>query len=732
MRTQHLICLAAFALAACQPAAYKPQPLTDAKIDKRIEEILPQLTLDEKVAMCHAQSKFSTPGVARLGIPELWWSDGPHGVRGEINWDDWGYANWTNDSITAFPALTALAATFNPELASPYGEAIAEEALYRGKDVILGPGVNIYRTPLNGRNFEYMGEDPFLASQMCVPYIKGMQSKGVAVSVKHFALNNQEIDRGHINVKVDERTLHEIYLPAFRAAVVDGGAWTLMGAYNQYLEQHCCHNQVLLNDILKRDWNFDGVVVSDWGGVHNTKQAVEYGMDVEMGTWTNGLTASQKSAYDNYYLAQPFLNGIRQGEYTEEQLNDKVRRILRLMFRTNMNPARGRGCLNTPSHSAAAHAVAAEAIVLLKNDDNLLPIKSQEPITIAVIGENATRAMAPSGGSSELKAKYEISPLDGIRKNFPNAKIISTLGYAGGPSAYGMVFKSRLNADSLVSEAVSAAKAADYVVFVGGLNKNHEQDCEGGDRKSYNLPYGQDELIQQLAAVNPNIAVLLVSGNAVAMPWIDSVKSVAQLWYLGNETGNAVGEVLAGKVNPSGKLPFSFPIRLEDCGAHSFGEAIVYPGDGKDVEYREGMYVGYRWHDSKDVKPLFAFGHGLSYTTFDISEYGVDKTTFTPSETITLRANIKNTGACAGAEVLQVYVGKAESAVERVKKELKGFAKTYLEAGESRNVEIKIPVESLAFYNVDTHSWQVEKGTYQIYLGTASDQVLEAINVEVK
>ncbi len=732
-RNKHLLAAAALvALAACQAPQPKEAGLSDKEIEQRIDEIIPQLTLEEKVAMLHAQSKFSTPGVARLGIPELWWSDGPHGVRGEINWDDWGYAGWTNDSITAFPALTALAATFNPDLATSYGEALGEEALYRGKDVMLGPGVNIYRTPLNGRNFEYMGEDPVLAARMCVPYIKGLQSKGVACSVKHYALNNQEIDRGHINVKVDERALREIYLPAFKAAVTEGGAWTVMGAYNQYLGQHCCHHDVLINQILKGEWQFDGVVVTDWGGAHDTKEAVENGLDVEMGTWTNGLTASEKFAYDNYFLANPYLEGLKNGTYSEEQLNDKVRRVLRLMLRTNMNQTRGHGSLNSAEHSQVAHNVGAEAVVLLKNDDNFLPLDSSSELTIAVIGENAVRPMAPSGGSSELKAKYEISPLAGIQKNFPKAKIVHTLGYAAGPSAYGVVLPSKLNADSHMNKAVEVAKAADIVIYVGGLNKSHEQDCEAGDRITYGLPFGQEKLLARLTEANENIAVVLISGNAVAMPWIDGVKSVAQAWYLGNETGNVVGEVLSGKVNPSGKLPISFPKTLEESAAHSFGDVLTYPGDGTNVEYREGMYVGYRWHDSKNIRPLFAFGHGLSYTTFAVSGAKTDKTEYAEGDKIRVSAEVKNTGSRSGAEVLQAYVSKSDSQIERVAKELKGFAKTSLNAGEEKTTTIEFTAADLAYFDVDSHSWQVEKGDYEILLGTASDNISDTLKITIK
>ncbi len=721
-------------LTACQQTQQTQEgvQLTDAEIEQRIDEIIPQLTLEEKVAMCHAQSKFSTPGVARLGIPELWWSDGPHGVRGEINWDDWGYAGWTNDSITAFPALTALASTFNPELANKYGQALAEEALYRGKDVMLGPGVNIYRTPLNGRNFEYMGEDPVLAARMAVPYIKGLQSKGVAASVKHFALNNQEIDRGHINVEVSERALREIYLPAFKAAVTEGGAWTVMGAYNQYQSQHCCHHAVLLNDILKGEWGFDGVVVTDWGGAHDTKEAVENGLDVEMGTWTNGLTASEKFAYDNYFLARPFLDGIEKGDYSEAQLDDKVRRILRLMFRTNMNEARGRGCLNNAEHSQVAHDIAAEAVVLLKNEGATLPLDADREMTIAVIGENATRAMAPAGGSSELKAKYEVSPLEGIRRNFPNAKIVTTLGYHSGPSFYGHVFPSHLNADSLAQKAVETAREADVVIFVGGLNKSHEQDCEAGDRTTYDLPFGQSQLLDQIMDANANTVVVLVSGNAVAMPWVDRAKAIVQAWFLGSESGNVIGEVLAGKVNPSGKLPFTFPVKLSDNAAHSFGDSKVYPGDGTNVEYREGLLVGYRWHDTKGIRPLFAFGHGLSYTSFELSDMKAEKTSLAESDKIRLTATLKNTGDRAGAEVLQAYVGKAESAVERAAKELKAFSKVKLDAGAAQTVTLEIPVTDLAYFDETSHSWTIEKGQYQVYLGTASDNIAQTIEVEVK
>ncbi|MEH0153289.1 glycoside hydrolase family 3 C-terminal domain-containing protein [Limibacter armeniacum] len=692
------------------------------EIESKIDSIMSLMTLEEKVAMCHAQSKFSSPGVPRLGIPEVWMSDGPHGVRGEINWDNWGYANWTNDSITAFPALTALASTFNPELSHQYGVAIGEEARYRKKDVLLGPGVNIYRTPLNGRNFEYMGEDPFLASTMVVPYVQGVQQNGVAACVKHYALNNQEKWRGHINVNVSDRALHEIYLPAFKAAVTEGKAWSIMGAYNKYDGQWCCHNDILLNHILKRDWAFDGVVVTDWGGAHDTKESVENGLDIEMGTWTNGLTSSIDLAYDNYFLANPFLNGLKEGKYSEDQLNDKVRRILRMIFRTGLDRNRPWGSVNTEEHQDVARRVAQEGIVLLKNEKGFFPIDPEKKQVIAVIGENATKSMTVGGGSSELKAKYEISPLDGIRSRFPNATILHSLGYASGPSAYGRVIPSELDQDSLKNAAIEIASKADLVLFVGGLNKNHHQDCEGEDRLSYDLPFGQDELIAKLLEANPNMGMILVSGNAVSMPWLSKVPAVMQAWYLGSEAGNAIADVISGDINPSGKLPFTFPVKLEDNGAHFYGE-LSYPGDSVNQYYKEDILVGYRWHDTKKIKPQFAFGFGLSYTSFEISGLEVNDKQFKSGGTIEVTCTLTNTGDVQGSEVAQLYVGKVGSKVERAKKELKAFDKVSLMAGESKKVTLEVSVDDLAYYDNDKQDWVLESGKYVLYLGNASDNI---------
>ncbi|NNK88375.1 MAG: glycosyl hydrolase [Flavobacteriaceae bacterium] len=699
-------------------------------LDTKIESILSQLTLEEKVAMCHAQSKFSTPGVARLGIPEIWMSDGPHGVRGEINWDKWGYAGWTNDFATAFPALTCLAATFNPERSEEYGIAVGEEARYRRKDVLLGPGVNIYRTPLNGRNFEYMGEDPFLASKMVVPYIQGVQQNGVAACLKHYVLNNQEVWRNKVNVKVSERALYEIYLPAFKAGVQEGKVWSVMGAYNKYKGQYCCHNEILLNKILKNDWQFDGVVITDWGGATNTREAALYGLDMEMGSHSDGLTVSADYAYDYYYLANPYLELLKTGEVPISTVDDKVRRILRLMFRTTMNPDRGLGRMNNREHLDVARKIGTEGIVLLKNED-FFPIDPNKELTLAIIGENATKALTPGGGSSELKAKDEVSPLRGIKERFKNAKIIHAMGYNSGPPQYGKVIPPKYNNDSLKTAAVAAAKKADLVLFIGGLNKNHYQDCEGGDRLDYGLPFGQDELLDAVVKANPNTGMVLISGNAVEMPWVDKVKGIMQAWFLGSQSGHAIADVVSGDVNPSGKLPFTFPVKLEDNAAHYYGE-ISYPGVDYEQEYKEDILVGYRWHDTRKIKPQFAFGHGLSYTEFQLFNAEINSKNFEKGDAITISCSITNTANMAGAEVVQVYVGKNKSKVPRAVKELKGFQKVYLEPGETEDISIDIKIEDLAYYDESISDWNLEEGSYTVYVGNASDNISRTFKIRVK
>ena len=736
-------------------AQTKPIYLDETKpIEQRVEDALQRMTLDEKIAVIHAQSKFSAAGVKRLGIPDMWTDDGPHGVRPDVLWDEWVQAGQTNDSCVAFPALTCLAATWNPQMARLYGESLGEEALYRDKDMILGPGVNILRTPLNGRNFEYMGEDPFLASRMVAPYVQGLQSKGISSCVKHYALNNDETYRHQVNVKVSDRALHEIYLPAFKAAVQEGEAWAIMGAYNLYNNQHNCHNEILLNNILKRDWAFDGVVVSDWGGAHNMDEAIRNGLDMEFGTWTDGLTMGATNAYDNYYLSLSYKKAIQNGTYTERELNDKVRRVLRLHFRTTMNRQRPYGALCSDAHYEAARKIGTEGIVLLKNSpsspkgESILPLTAEKlsGSSILVVGENAIKPMTVGGGSSSLKVQHEISPLEGLRRQLvklqSSCKVDFARGYVGDTTSFYNNVK--MNVDltesrqpqELIAEAVEKAKGADYVIVFGGLNKSNHQDCEGTDREVYGLPYGQDQLIEALSKVNNRLVFVNISGNPVAMPWRKQVAAIVQGWYIGSEAGNALADVILGLVNPSGKLPFTWYDALEDCAAHALN---TYPGtwrtDGSkviDEEYKEGIYVGYRWTDRQKKHPAYAFGHGLSYTTFELSKAVADKKEMSLSDNISFTVQVKNIGTMAGAEVVQLYVSDKKASVDRPLKELKAFQKVFLQPGESKEVRLTIGKDALSFYDEATASWKAEAGQFEALIGTASDQISSRVKFSLK
>ncbi len=736
--------LLGLALAVALPlsAQQKPVYLDATKpIEQRVEDALSRLTLKEKVAMVHAQSKFSSAGVPRLGIPEFWMTDGPHGIRPEVLWDEWDQAGWTNDSCVAYPALTCLAATWNPEMSMLYGKSIGEEARYRNKTVLLGPGVNIYRTPLNGRNFEYMGEDPYLAGRMVVPYVQGVQQNGVAACVKHYALNNHEVNRHTTNVIVDDRALYEIYLPAFKAAVQEGNAWAIMGAYNLYKGQHACHNQYLLNDILKGEWGFDGVVVSDWGGVHDTDQAITNGMDMEFGSWTNGLSQGTSNAYDNYYLANPYLQRIQEGKVGTKELDDKVRRILRLAFRTTMDTNRPFGSMLSPEHYEAARRIGEEGIVLLQNKNAVLPIDLNKAKKIAVIGENAIKMMTVGGGSSSLKVQRELSPLDGIKARVGDkAEIVYARGYVGDATGEyngvvtGQNLKDDRTPEELIAEAVKVAADADYVIFIGGLNKSNHQDCEDSDRKGLNLSYGQDEVISALAKANKNLVVVNISGNAIAMPWVNEVPAIVQDWYLGSEAGSALAAVLMGDVNPSGKLPFTFPVKLEDVPAHSLGE---YTGESSrktiDIKYNEGIFVGYRWADKqKKVKPLFPFGHGLSYTTFTYGKPVADSKTMSADGTLTVKVNVKNTGTREGQEVVQMYISDKQSSLPRPIKELKGFQKIKLAPGEEKEVTFTINKEALSFFDDAKHAWVAEPGKFEAIIAASAADIKGVVPFELK
>ena len=735
----------ALILAACcsQPKFDGPAYLNpNAPIEERVEDALSRMTLEEKVGMTTAQSKFSSRGVPRLGIPEVWHTDGPHGIRPEVLWDEWDQAGWTNDSCTAFPALINLAATWDKEMSLLYGQSIGEEARYRKKDILLGPGVNICRTPYNGRNFEYMGEDPFLSGKMVVPYVKGVQQNGVAACVKHYAVNNQEFQRTQSNSVVDDRTLHEIYLPAFKAAVQEGDAWAIMGSYNLYNGQYNCHNKKLLVDILKGDWGFDGVVVSDWGGCRDSEEAILNGLDIEMGTWTNGLRGAASDSYSNYHMAAPYLKGLREGKYTTKELDDKVRRILRTIFRTSMRPEPNYGRFVCPEHYQAAREIAAAGVVLLKNENNILPLNVPEGGKILLVGENAVKKMVVGGGSSNLKTAYEVNPLEGIQNAFGDkADVQWVRGYVGDTStSYNKVDTGQDLTDNrtpevLIAEAVEAAKDADYVIFVGGLNKSAHQDTESYDRLQLDLPYGQEDVIRALAPVAKNLVVVNISGSPVSMPWADVAGAIVQGWYGGTETGNALADVLTGKVNPSGRMPFTVPFKYEDGPIKTVRQ---YPGIKEEndaywqTHYDEGIYVGYRWYEAKEIPVQWPFGHGLSYTTFEYSEAKAAKASMTADGKMTISVNVKNTGDREGAEIVQLYIADPEASIDRPVKELKGFEKITLKPGESKTVSFEINSDALSYYSVEDNGWKAEAGEFQALIGPSSEDIRATASFELK
>lgn len=708
-------------------------------LEAPVEGILGRMTLEEKILLLHGDSKFTTAAIPRLGIPRRWLSDGPHGVREDIGPDTWAPAGRTDDFATYMPVMVNLAATWDPEMARLYGTVIGEEATARNKHIMLGPGVNIMRTPLNGRNFEYLGEDPWLASRMGVDYIRGVQAQGVASCVKHFAANNQEYQRNSINVEMDDRTLHEIYLPAFRAAVQEANVWTIMGAYNKFRGQHCCHHDLLLNQILKNDWGFKGLVMTDWGGAHDTKESVLNGLDLEMGT--------NLPKYDDYYLAKPFREGIQNGTYPMALLDDKVRRNLRVMVATgkiaaapsaedgakvdtvvsggNSERLSKPGSLNTNDHQMAARKIAEAGMVLLKNEHSFLPLDAPKLKTIAVIGDNATRKHARGGGSAGIKALYEVTPLEGILNRVGgNVNVTYSAGYrpperrrTGQADAAGVRAEqvaAEANAKELADRAVLAAKAADVVIYVGGLSHMRNGDDEGSDRLDMKLPHGQDELLTRVLQANPHTVVVLVSGAPVEMDaWLAQAPAVLQAWYPGMEGGNAIARTLFGDVNPSGKLPFSFPKRLADSPAHALD---AYPGkDGTEV-YSEGLLVGYRWFDTKGIEPLFPFGHGLSYTSFGYVNPRVERA----GEGWNAQIDLANTGGRDGAEVVQVYVEPVRPKVMRPTKELKGFRKIGLKAGEKGSISIPLDARAFAFYDPARKSWVAAPGEYTVHFGSSS------------
>lgn len=702
----------------------------NAPLEERVKDALSRMTTHEKVQILHAQSKFTSAGVPRLGIRQLNMDDGPHGVREELEWNTWSPAKWTNDYIVAFPSLTCLAATWNRDMSTAYGNAVSEEFAFRGKDIMLGPGVNIQRTPLNGRAFEYMGEDPFLAGEIVVPYIKAAQANGIACCLKHFVLNDQETDRFGVNVNVSDRAMREIYLRPFQKAVEQAHVYTIMGSYNKWKGVHCCHNDELLNGILKKEWNWDGALVSDWGGATNTMEAALGGLDIEMGTYTDGKLKESEFGYENYYLANPFEKLIEDGTVPMSVLDEKASRVLRTIFRTAMNPKKVIGNQCSEAHYDVCRQIGEEGIVLLKNEKNILPLdpsKWTKYHNVLVVGENATRSLTQGGGSSELKTLRDISPLDALKKQYEQM-VDYAQGYYSGRAMYDHVDRiDPTKQAELKAQALEAAKGADLIIFIGGLNKNTHQDCENGDREGYDLPYGQNELISELAKIQKNIVVVTFGGNPYAMPWLKEVAAVVHCWYLGSESGTALANVLSGKVCPSGKLPVTFAEKYEDYPYVQYGKE-AYPGVNKEVYYKEGIFVGYRHFTTNNVKPLFPFGFGLSYTTF---AYGKPSGHATGND-IVISVDVTNTGKVAGKEIVQIYSSVQQSNVPRPAKELKGFAKTkLLQPGESETLHITIPKEELNYYDESQHGWKLASGTYTFHVGTNVNDIKGRLNVKI-
>ena len=691
--------------------------------DQRIESLISQMSLNEKIGMLHGNSKFTSAGVERLGIPELHLSDGPHGVREEISRDSWAAAGWTNDSCTYFPTGTALAATWNPELAYLGGQALGEEARWRGKDILLGPGFNVLRTPLNGRNFEYMGEDPFLISKICVPYIQGIQSKDVAACIKHYIANNQEIDRGIVNVEMSERALREIYLPGFLAAIKEGNAYSVMGAYNKFRGTWCCENPYLMNTLLREEAGFKGIILSDWSAVHTTVEAANAGLDLEMGT---------DSTYNRYYFADKLLAAVESGEVSEEVINDKVRHILWVMQNIKVfDEDRKKGLFTGSEHSQAAYNTAKESIVLLKNDQQVLPINKEKTKSIAVIGDNATRKHAAGGNSSGLKAKYEVTPLAGLQNRLgENIEIKVAKGYEKlSKMDYGsglILNEDKAQQQKLLKEAVALASKTDVAIIFAGIN--HDYDTESFDKPDMELPYGQEELILEVNKVNPNTIVVFTAGSPLNLSRInDETPALVWAWYNGSEGGNALADVLLGTVNPSGKMPFTIPVSITDSPEQMLGN---YPGENLELNYEEDILVGYRWYDTKNIKPLYPFGHGLSYSSFDISDLQTDKNEYSKDEIIKIKLQLKNIGGFDGAEVVQLYVSDPECSVLRPAKELKAFKKVFLKKEGQQEVILEIKIDQLGFYDEKTKGFVIEPGKLELLAGVSAGDI--RLKTEVK
>ena len=738
------------AMCAAGFSCSQPQSLQDRLTihDKEINEIIAQMTLEEKVEMMHSKTIMSSEGVPRLGIQDIKYADGPFGVREEVA-DGFRPKGWTTDSATYFPTGSALAATWSPELAYDYGNGIGVEARKRGKDIMLGPAINIQRLPVGGRTYEYLSEDPILAAALATEYTLGMQAAGTAACLKHYALNNQETNRGSVDVIVDERPMREIYLKPFEDAVVKGGAMAIMPAYNKVNGYYGTENFVLNNEIARGEWGFNGLMVSDWGGTHSTMGAALGGLNVQM-TGSN-------------YFGPALIDSIRAGKLSEEIVNDRVREILRVRYAIEAIPE-DQANLETasqPESRQTAYNVATKSVVLLKNEGGLLPIDANKVKKIAVIGRHATASTAAGGMGAGVKTPYEITPLLGLQNRSNGRFEISYApAYKNFAGMFGRMMGGANAAEiaatideapdaTMLAEAVALAKEADLVIFVAGTGKNVE--TEGSDRQNIMLPVGQDEVIKALAEVNPNIVTVIISGGPVDLNEVNKYSpAIVQGWWNGIEGGHALADILYGEIAPSGKLPFTFPVKLEDSPAYALGnfpqkqeETDVFAAAHRDditggqrqaaprprqrvspkAYYTEGMYVGYRWFDTKNVPVMYAFGHGLSYVTFDYANIETNKKSYKANDVIKVTFDLTNNGNMVADEVAQLYVTRLDAQVEWPVKELKAFDRITLQPGETKSVTLEVPVSSLRYWDVDADVWALENGNIEIMVGGASDDL---------
>lgn len=715
--------------------------------EKYIMSLVNRMTLDEKIGMIHGAGLFRTAGVPRLGIPELHMSDGPMGVRQELVDNDWKGVYDRDDLVTYLPSNSAIAATWNPKRAKECGEVLGAEARGRGKDVILAPGINIKRTPLCGRNFEYMSEDPYLVSEMTVPLIKGIQKADVAACVKHFAVNGQETNRLWVDTIVDKRTLYEMYLPGFDAAVHRAHSYSIMGAYNLLNGEHCCESKYLLGDILRKEWGYDGAVISDWGGVHDTVAAAESELDLEMSVTFN---------FDDYCMANPLKKAVEDGKVKEKHIDKKVANLLRLMYRLKMLPGTGerkKGCFHSPEHIKAARKTAEESVILLKNDEKLLPLELGSQV--AVIGQNATAIHSNGGGSAEIKAIYEVTPLRALMNaGGGDTRFVYEPGYVlpdkdtaqdenwQETSLENAGSRKEESADEALAaqieeyreKAVRLAKENRQTIVFAGLN--HDYDVEGCDKSTLKLPYHQDELIEAVLDANPDTVVVIMGGAPVEMPWLEKAKAVVWYYYSGLEGAMAVADVLTGKVNPSGKLPETFPKRTEDIYSVKLGEF----GKEDRLEYKDGVFVGYRYYVSNKVDTNFCFGHGLSYTDFSLKHVKVEsgkaahdshKDKWDKNDRIVVSAELVNTGKMTGMETVQLYVTPPKGSVERPVMELKGFEKVKLAPGEKKHVRFELDKNAFSYYDEGKSAFTFEHGEYVISLGMSVEDIRQTATVNL-